>query len=197
MPAACIRRHVGTVAGQQKHGVGRVSRRVSPGAPTAPRPIGRRRISRTLRVERAAIEPSLMRFSMSGRTQYLIVLFSSGGAVHERDRRAGPVQLERRFGGRIAAADDHDPLPIGGMRIAVEVADVRKILARDAQHDRPIVVADGEDDVRAPDARASHPTAVRVSTTKRRPRRLARPARRVAASRVTAVTVSPKAICRS
>ena len=75
-------------------------------------------------------------------------------AMHDRDVRAGAIHLERRFGRRVAAADDDDALAVVGMRLAVIVVDVRQILAGHADHHRMIVVPDRHDDVAARDARA-------------------------------------------
>ena len=70
---------------------------------------------------------------MSGRTQYLIVGLQRRRAVDDGDVRAGAEHLERRLGGRVAAADDDDALAVVRMRLAVVVVHVRQILARDAK----------------------------------------------------------------
>ena len=67
--------------------------------------------------------------------------------MNERHVRAGAEQLQRPFGRRVAAADDHDAPSIVRMRLAVIVMDVRQILARHVQQVRRVVVADREDDV--------------------------------------------------
>ena len=77
-----------------------------------------------------------MRFSMSGRTQYLIVDFKRRRAMDERDVRAGAEHLERRLGGGVAAADDDDALAVVRVGLAVVVVDVRQILAGDAEQHR-------------------------------------------------------------
>ena len=66
---------VGVIADQQEHRVGRqlLDCRCRSSTTTD---VGR--ISVTQVLKRAAIDPSLIRFSMSGLTQYLIVDFSSG-----------------------------------------------------------------------------------------------------------------------
>ena len=67
--------------------------------------------------------------------------------MHDRDVRARAIHLERRLGGGVAAADDHHALTIVRVRLAVVMMDVRQILAGDAEHDRPIEVADRDHDM--------------------------------------------------
>jgi membrane protein DedA with SNARE-associated domain len=49
--------------------------------------------------------------------------------MHHRDVAAGAMNLERRFGRGVLAADDDDALAVVLMRFLVEVRDVRQILA--------------------------------------------------------------------
>ena len=70
-------------------------------------------------------------------------------SMHERHVRSRPVQLQRGFRRRVAAADDDDVLPVEAVRLVVVVRHVRKVLARHADEVRMIEVADREDDVAA------------------------------------------------
>ncbi len=63
------------------------------------------------------------------------------------------MHLERRLGGRVAAADDDDALAIVDVWLAVVVMDVRQLLARDAEQIRMVEIADRKHDVpRMPDS---------------------------------------------
>ena len=66
--------------------------------------------------------------------------------MDHRHVRAGAVELERRFAGRVLAADDHHALPVVGMGLAVEVRDVRQVFACHAEHVGQAVVAHREHD---------------------------------------------------
>ena len=67
--------------------------------------------------------------------------------MDQRDVPAGPEDLERRFRRRVAAADDDDTLAVVGMRLGIEMVDVRQLLARDVQQVRMIEVAGRDHDV--------------------------------------------------
>ena len=88
-----------------------------------------------------------MRFSMSGRTQYLIVEPSSASAMDHGHAGAVAIEIEGRFGGGVLAANDDDILAPEGVRLGVVVRDVREILAGNSETVGQIVVAGGDDEL--------------------------------------------------
>ncbi len=61
---------------------------------------------------------------------------------------SAPVQVERRLGSRVLAADDDDPPAVVRVRLTVIVRDVRQILARNADEIRHVVRPGRHDDGR-------------------------------------------------
>ena len=72
--------------------------------------------------------PSLIRFSRSGLIQYLTLSESFRRADDQRYLRAVPVAVEGGFCCGIPCANHRDLLPNVGVRLAVVVRDLRKIL---------------------------------------------------------------------
>ena len=175
---------VGAIARQQKHGIGR-QLFVVLSAPAVRTTTDVGRISVTHVLKRAAIDPSLIRFSMSGLTQYLIVDFSSARRCTSVTCAPARKHLERRLGRGVPAADDDDALAEVGVRLRVVVMHVRQILAGHADQIRMVVVADREHDVRACRTRRTPRDGPRLDGEHARPRA------------ATDSTVSSNAICRS
>ena len=150
--AGLEQREVGVIAGEQEHPVGRqgfTSSTASAGlkpCPTCSTITASGVISTTRVSKRAGMDPSAMRLSMSGFTQYLIEAPEGRPPMDQRHVRAGPKQLQRGFCRRVLAADDHHALPIARVRVAVVVRDVGQILAGHTQPVRVVVVSDGKHD---------------------------------------------------
>jgi hypothetical protein len=75
----------------------------------------------------------------------LDALVPGGPEVHDRHARPGAVQVERRLGRRVAAADDHGVLLERLVRLVVHVRHVRQRLARHADPVRRPEVARRDD----------------------------------------------------
>ena len=138
-----------------------------------------------------------------GQHPRLDLLVERRAEVHERHARSGAPQIERRLGRRVAAADHDDVLVERVVPLAVDVRDVRQLLAGHAEQVRRAEVAGRDDDrtrrrqprclasidvgVHQPAARRSARAASRARTAARRarsdaPRRGSTRARRAASA---------------
>ena len=167
-PGAAEKVGVGVIAGQQQDGVGGDGvASAGPSGVASDLDVGR--ISTTRVLNRAAIDPSLIRFSMSGLTQYFTESPKRGATMDERHLRAVAIELERGFARGVLAADDHHSLPVVGVRLVVIVTDVRQVLARHAQQIRAGRSSPSRARRRAPSATRRTPRCERVSSRKTSP----------------------------
>ena len=90
---------------------------------------------------------------MSGFTQYLMESPSAARRCTMVTLRARAIQLERRFGGRVLAADDDHALAVERVRRGEVVRDVRQILAGHADQVGEVVGTGRQHDRAASDRR--------------------------------------------
>ena len=88
--------------------------------------------------------PSLMRFSISGRIQYLIESLSCARRWTSVTSRPRPIELEGGDGGGVLSSHHDHRLAVVPVRLRVVVGDVRPLLAGNAEEVGMVVVAGGE-----------------------------------------------------